>query len=104
MEVPQARGGIGVAAESYAIATATLIPAASVAYHAACSNARFHRMRPGMEPAFSQTLCQVLNLLSHNRNSINELSFTFKRIRDASDVFISLGSHNKVPQTRWLRQ
>ena len=25
-----------------------------------------HRVRPGLEPASSQTLCQILNLLSHN--------------------------------------
>ena len=28
-----------------------------------------HWVRPGIEPALSQTLCWVLNLLSHNRNS-----------------------------------
>ena len=28
-----------------------------------------HRARPEMEPATSRTLCQVLNLLSHNGNS-----------------------------------
>ena len=28
-----------------------------------------HWARPGIEPASSQTLCQVLNPLSHHRNS-----------------------------------
>ena len=37
----------------------------------ACGNLRSlaHRARPGIEPASLGTLCQVLNLLSHNRNS-----------------------------------
>lgn len=36
-----------------------------------CSNAGSltHRWKPGMEPAFSWALCQVLNLLNHSRNS-----------------------------------
>ena len=44
--------------------------AASVTYTSACSNARSltHWGRPGFEPASSQTLCQVLNPLSHNGN------------------------------------
>ena len=37
----------------------------------ACSNARSstHQTRPGSEPTSSQTLCQVNNSLSHNKNS-----------------------------------
>ena len=42
----------------------------SATYTAAHGNARSltHWLRPGIEPASSQTLCRVLNLLSHNRN------------------------------------
>ena len=45
--------------------------ATSVTYTAACSNARSltHWARPGIQPASSQTLCWVLNLLSYNRSS-----------------------------------
>ena len=32
--------------------------------------------RPGTEPACSQRQCQILNLLSHNRNSRNKYSFS----------------------------
>ena len=41
------------------------------AYTAACSNAGSltHGARPGIEPIASQTVCWVLNLLSHNENS-----------------------------------
>ena len=46
-----------------------------MAYAIACSNVGLltHRARPGIEPASSQPLCWVLNLLSHNGNS----SFTY---------------------------
>ena len=39
--------------------------------HPACGNARSltHCGRPGIKPSSSQTLCWVLNLLSHNGNS-----------------------------------
>ena len=45
--------------------------AASVTNAAACGNARSltHWARPGIKPTPSWTLCQDLNLLSHNRNS-----------------------------------
>ena len=45
------------------------IPATSVT-HTACNNARslIHWVRPGIEPASLQRLCQVLNLLNHSRN------------------------------------
>ena len=41
-------------------------------YAAACSNAGSltHLARPRIEPASSQKLCQVLNQLNHNRNSL----------------------------------
>ena len=44
---------------------------ASLTYVEACVNTRSltHWARPGIEPAFSRTLHQVLNLLSQNRNS-----------------------------------
>ena len=44
--------------------------ATSAAYTAACGNAGSltHGARPGIEPASSWTLCQVLNPLSHNEN------------------------------------
>ena len=45
--------------------------ATSVTYAAPCGNTGSftHERRPGIEPASSHTLCQILNLLSHNRNS-----------------------------------
>ena len=47
------------------------IQAAPVTYTAACGNAGSltHWARPGIKPIFSQRLCWVLNLLSHNGNS-----------------------------------
>lgn len=47
------------------------IRAASAIYTTAHGNTRSltHWVRPGMEPASSRTLCQVLNLLSHNESS-----------------------------------
>ena len=44
----------------------------SATYTAACSNSGSLTCwaRPGIKPSSSQTLCQVLNLLSHSRNSI----------------------------------
>ena len=48
------------------------IQAASVTYTAAAGNAGSltHWVRPGIEPICSQTLCQVLNRLSHYGNSL----------------------------------
>ena len=45
--------------------------APSVTYTTVHSSTRSltHWMRPGIKPASSQTLCRVLNPLSHNRNS-----------------------------------
>ena len=47
------------------------IRASSAPYPTACSNtwSSDYRERPGIEPACSVTLCQVLNLLSNNGNS-----------------------------------
>ena len=47
-------------------------------YTVACSNtgSLTHQARPGMEPASSQTLCWILNPLSHNGNS-GTLSFNW---------------------------
>ena len=47
--------------------------ATSATYTTACGNAGSltHWARPGIEPAFIQTLSWVLNLLSHHRNSWN---------------------------------
>ena len=49
------------------------IPATSVIYAAACSNTRplTHWGRPEIKPPSSQTLCWVLNPLSHCRNTSN---------------------------------
>ena len=46
-------------------------------YAAVCGNAGSltHQARPGIEPASSRTLYWVLNLLSHNRNSVFSFSF-----------------------------
>ena len=51
----------------------------SVTFAAACSNARSltHWARPGIKPASSQTLCWVLNPLSHNENSLRQFSNPF---------------------------
>ena len=48
------------------------IPTTSVAYAIACGNAECltHWAAPGIEPTSSQTLCRVLNPLSHNVNSL----------------------------------
>ena len=56
--------------------------ATSVTYTAACGNTRSltHWARPGIEPASLQTLCQVLNPLSHNRNS-QSISYSSKTKR-----------------------
>ena len=53
--------------------------AASVTYTAACSNAGSltHWVRPGMEPTSSWTLCQVLNLLSHEGTPSTLYSYFF---------------------------
>ena len=48
--------------------------AASMTYNAARHNTRSlaHWARPGIIPASSPTLCWVLNLLDHNRNSLEK--------------------------------
>ena len=47
------------------------IPATSVTHTIACGNARSltHWARPGIKPSSSQRQCQILNPMSHNRNS-----------------------------------
>ena len=51
------------------------IRAASVTYVAPCSNmgSLTHWARPGVQPVSSETLCRVLNPLSHNGNSSSVL-------------------------------
>ena len=69
----QARGWIRVAAEAYVTAMATSDPSCicKLQFAAAYSNAKSltHWMKLVIKPSFSQTLCQVLNLLNHNGNS-----------------------------------
>ena len=68
----QGRGQIGVAAEVYAEATATLNLSCICDLCHSCNNAwsLTQWMRPGIEPASSWILCWILNPLSHNRNSL----------------------------------
>ena len=70
MEIP--RLGIESGLQLLAYAIATRIQAASVTYASAWSNPGFltHWARLGIEPESSWTLCQVLNLLSHNGNTL----------------------------------
>ena len=65
MEVPR----LGVKSDS--CTTATQIRATSVTYTTPCGNARSltYWTKPGIEPASSWTLYQVLNPLSHNRKA-----------------------------------
>ena len=51
------------------------LQAASATYTTAHDNARSltHWARPGIEPETSWTLCQVLNLMSHTRNSLGRI-------------------------------
>ena len=74
-ESSQARVWIWAAATTYATATATLNPSISVTYNAAYSNAGFLTQwaRPRIDPASSQRQPWVLNPLSHNGNSPNDL-------------------------------
>ena len=55
------------------------IQAASENSTPACGKARSltHWVRPGIEPTFSQTLCWVLNPLSHNWNSLYSIIYSF---------------------------
>ena len=65
MQVP--RLGVELKPQLPATATATAVPEPS---HV-CDPHRSltHCARPGIEPIYSQTLCLVLNSLSHSRNS-----------------------------------
>ena len=71
MEVPRRGSNWRFLCWPYAIATATPIWVASVTYTSACSSAGSlaHWARPGMEPAPSQRLRQVLKALIHSGNS-----------------------------------
>ena len=68
--------GLGVELElqlpAYATATARRDPKASMTYTAACGNvgSLTHWARPRIESTSSWTLCGILNLLSHNGNSV----------------------------------
>ena len=71
---PQARGRIGSIATRLHHSHSHWqhqIRATSAIYTTAHGSTRSltHWMRPGIKPASSQTLCQVLNLLSHSRSS-----------------------------------
>lgn len=71
MEVPGVWVKSGLKLPIYSTATYHQIPAESADYAAAESLTQW--MRPGMEPTSSGTLCQVLNLLSYNRNSLSKI-------------------------------
>ena len=61
------RGWNGAAAEAYATATAMLDP--SRIYNLCCNLQQHRILNPLSKPSSSQTLCWVLNPLSHNKNS-----------------------------------
>ena len=67
----QARVRIGAASGAYTTATATQDPSHACDLHHTHSNtgSPTHWVRPGIEPASSQTLCWVLNLLIQNEKS-----------------------------------
>ena len=69
-EVPGPRVELELQLQAYAIARATPDPSHTCAYAAACgiTGSLIHWARLGIRPASSQTLCWVLNLLSHNRS------------------------------------
>ena len=69
----QARGQTGAAAAGLpAKSQQHRIQAASVTFTTACDHAGSltNRARPGIEPGSSRTVCWVLNLLSHKRNTL----------------------------------
>ena len=67
----QARDWIRAAAAGLHHSHSNADPSCICTLPTACSNVRSltHWSRPGIEPAFSWTLCQILNPLSHNGNS-----------------------------------
>ena len=69
------------------------IQATSAIYATLCGNAG---VRPGIEPASSMTLCWVLNLLSHNGNSVAR-SF-FKKLLISTLIDLSLNIHARESQ------
>ena len=73
------RLGVESKLQLLAYTTATAMPDQShicETYAAACSNAGSltHQVRQGMEPASSQTLCQVLNPLRHKKVCFRKLT------------------------------
>ena len=76
------------------------IQATSITYAAAWGNSGSltHRFRLGIEPASSCTLCQVLNPLSQNGNSIPDISCIVLYIKDLpygsiSKFYLSFNLH-----------
>ena len=71
---PQARGWIGAAGLHHSHGDTGFEPPLWLVLQT-CSSARspIHWVKPGVKPASSQTLCWVLNLLSHKGNSYNHL-------------------------------
>ena len=67
-----ARGRIRAATAAYTTTMQYWIRVTYATYAAACGNtgSLTHWVRPGIKPTSSQRQCQVLNSLSHNRNSI----------------------------------
>ena len=65
------------------------IRAAAATYTIACHNARSltHWVRLGIGSASSQILCQILNLLSHSRNSVFEICKSVSVLQISSFVF-----------------
>ena len=81
----QAAGQVRAGAEAYATATVTLIQAASATCAIAWNNtgSLTHWTRPGIEPASSWRLCQILNPLSHNGNSSFVLIYILFNLKQA---------------------
>ena len=71
MELPRLGVEWELKLPAYVTATATLDLATSVIYAIAFGNAGSltHWARPGIQVAYSRTLCHVLTPLSHSRNS-----------------------------------
>ena len=71
MEIPDQGVRLELQLPVYGIATATLHPShiCNLCYSLQQHQTLSHWARPGIECTYTQTLCQVLNLLSHNRNS-----------------------------------
>ena len=74
------------------------IQAASVNYNAACCNARSltHWLRPGSKPTSSWRQRQVLNLLTHNRNSLRVI---IRRSECVHDLLLVRGWKRHCPRS-----